>query len=87
MEDAVHRMTGLAAERFSLKDRGLIREGAFADLVVFDPGVVADRATYEEPHLRPAGIRSVYVNGVETVTNGAVRADARAGRALRHSPG
>ena len=87
MEDAVHRMTGLAAERFSLKDRGLIREGAFADLVVFDPGVVAARAPYEEPHLRPAGLRSVYVNGVEAGATGAARADARAGRALRHSPG
>jgi len=86
MQDAVHRMTGLAAETFRLSDRGVIREGAFADLVVFEPGAVADRATYEEPHLRPAGIRSVYVNGVETVTGGAVRADARAGRALRHAP-
>ncbi len=87
MADAVHRMTGLSAATFNLTDRGVIREGAFADLVVFDPNTVIDRATYEEPHLRAAGIRAVYVNGVETVTNGAVRADARAGRALRHSPG
>jgi len=86
MQDAVHRMTGLAAATFDLVDRGVICEGAFADLVVFDPATVADRATYEEPHLRPAGIRSVYVNGVETVTDGAVLPAAHAGRALRHAP-
>ena len=64
LEDAVRRMTGLAAEQFQIRDRGVIREGAFADLVVFDPATVADTATYERPHSYPRGIEHVIVNGM-----------------------
>jgi N-acyl-D-amino-acid deacylase len=64
LEDAVRRMTSLAAEQFQIRDRGVIREGAFADLVVFDPATVADTATYEAPHSYPRGIDHVIVNGV-----------------------
>jgi N-acyl-D-aspartate/D-glutamate deacylase len=64
LEEAVRKMTALPAEVFGLRDRGLVQVGFHADLVLFDPGTVNDRATYEEP-CRPAeGIREVYVNGV-----------------------
>ena len=67
LEDAVHRMTGLAASQFQIRDRGLVKEGLFADLVVFDPATVADTATYEKPHSYPRGIQHVLVNGVPVV--------------------
>ncbi|MEV0586380.1 D-aminoacylase [Nonomuraea sp. NPDC050310] len=69
--EAVRRMTGLAAERFGLRDRGVLRDGAHADLVVFDPAAVADRATYAEPLLPPAGIALVAVAGEIVVRDGA----------------
>jgi N-acyl-D-aspartate/D-glutamate deacylase len=83
MAEAVHRMTGMPARRFGLSGRGEIRPGAFADLVIFDPGRIADVATFEEPHRPPAGIAHVFVNGVETVRQGE-HTGARAGRTLRH---
>ena len=61
---AIHKMTGLAAEHAGLQGRGRIEPGAFADLVLFDPGKVADRATIEEPAARSVGIERVWVNGV-----------------------
>lgn len=63
MEEAVRRMTSLPAGKFGLQDRGAIREGAFADLVVFDPATVIDRATFEEPTLAAGGIHTVFTNG------------------------
>lgn len=85
LEDAVRRMTGLAAEQFQIRDRGVIKEGAFADLVVFDPATVADVATYEQPHQYALGIDYVVVNGAVAVTpQGATK--ARAGRML-YGPG
>jgi N-acyl-D-amino-acid deacylase len=63
LEDAVRRMSGLPAERFAIRDRGLIAEGLAADLVVFDPATVGDRATWEEPRLTAVGIDAVVVNG------------------------
>jgi N-acyl-D-amino-acid deacylase len=63
LEDAVHRMTGLPAQKFRLTDRGIVREGAYADLVVFDPQVIADIGTYQEPRKYPPGIDYVLVNG------------------------
>jgi N-acyl-D-aspartate/D-glutamate deacylase len=66
LHTAVHRMTGMSAKRFGLKDRGVIRVGAFADLVLFDAGTIADRATYEEPVRAPEGMVAVWVNGVLT---------------------
>jgi dihydroorotase/N-acyl-D-amino-acid deacylase len=62
-EAAVHKMTGQSAARLGLADRGVLRPGAVADVVVFDPETVADLATYEAPHRYPAGIDWVWVNG------------------------
>lgn len=85
LEDAVRKMTGLSAARMGLTDRGRVAEGSMADLVVFDPATVADRATFAEPHQYPAGIDYVIVNGQVTVDNGAMT-PIRAGRVLRHQP-
>jgi N-acyl-D-amino-acid deacylase len=70
LPQAVHKMTGLPARRLGLKDRGAIRVGARADLVVFDPKKVADRATYEAPHRYPVGIEHVLVNGRLVIRDG-----------------
>ncbi len=70
LPQAVHKMTGLPARRFGLADRGVIRVGAKADLVVFDSGHVADQATYEDPHRYPVGIEHVLVNGRFVVRDG-----------------
>jgi dihydroorotase/N-acyl-D-amino-acid deacylase len=83
LEDAVRKMTGLPASRMGLDDRGRVVEGMMADLVVFDPAIVADRATFAEPHQYPAGIDYVVVNGQVTVDKGAMTT-IRAGRVLRH---
>lgn len=80
LETAIAKMTSLTAERFRLEGRGRIEEGAYADLVVFDPERVADRATFESPHAFPDGIDLVVVNGVVAWDG---RPGARAGRALR----
>jgi len=65
LELAVHKMTGLSAKNFRLPDRGVVREGAFADLVVFDPDTIIDKATFEEPERPSEGISAVFVNGVQ----------------------
>ena len=72
-------MTGLTARVFKLKDRGEIRKGAFADLVVFNPKTIMDRATYDSPKLPSDGIEQVYVNGKLSFS----RAGAVGGRAGR----
>jgi N-acyl-D-amino-acid deacylase len=82
LEEAVRKMTGLSAWRLGLPDRGVIRAGAFADLVVFDPATIVDRATYRQPRVHPDGIRHVFVNGVAAVWEGA-ETGRLAGRALR----
>jgi N-acyl-D-amino-acid deacylase len=65
--DAVHRMTGAAAQQMGITDRGLIRPGLMADVVVFDAAAIRDRATYEQPHQYPVGISHVIVNGVSVL--------------------
>lgn len=70
LEEAVHRMTGLPAERYRLRDRGRIAVGLPADLVVLDADVVGDRATWLEPRLAPVGVSDVLVNGVAVVSGG-----------------
>jgi N-acyl-D-amino-acid deacylase len=72
----------MPAGKFRLVDRGAIRPGAFADLVVFDPARIADVASYEHPRRFPLGIRAVYVNGVAVALDGR-HTGARPGRALR----
>jgi N-acyl-D-amino-acid deacylase len=84
LESAVHKMTGQPAALLGLADRGAVAEGMAADLVVFDPATVADRATFEDPHQYPAGIEYVLVNGAVTVGAGEY-VDARAGQVLRRS--
>jgi N-acyl-D-amino-acid deacylase len=81
LADAVHRMTGLPAATFGLRDRGVVRPGAFADLVVFEPARVLDRATYDEPQRHPDGIVHVWVNGVAVVRDG-THTGARPGRVV-----
>jgi N-acyl-D-aspartate/D-glutamate deacylase len=75
-------MTSLPADRIGLVDRGRLSEGAFADVVVFDPMRVLDEATFQEPHQYPSGVPWVVVNGVVTVDDG-VFSDLRPGRVLR----
>jgi dihydroorotase/N-acyl-D-amino-acid deacylase len=82
LEDAVRKMTSAVATRLSIPDRGLLREGFHADVVVFDPQSIADRATYERPHQLSTGVRHVLVNGVSVVQDGR-HTGAKPGRALR----
>lgn len=84
LETAVHKMTGLSAEKFRLKDRGVIREGAFADLTLFDPANIADRGTFEDPAQPAAGIEMVLVNGEAVLESGRMTG-ACPGRALRRT--
>ncbi len=79
LETAIHKMTGLTASTFRLKDRGTISPGAYADLVVFDPETIIDKATYEDPKVLSAGIDAVYVNGTRSYAAG----DGVVGRAGR----
>jgi dihydroorotase/N-acyl-D-amino-acid deacylase len=82
LEQAIHKMTGSSAARVGLHDRGLVRAGMFADLTIFDPKSVRDRATFEEPNQYPEGIAYVVVNGQLEVDRGQ-RTAANAGQVLR----
>jgi N-acyl-D-amino-acid deacylase len=82
LEEAVRRMTSLAAEHMGIKDRGRITPGMFADLVLFDPATVIDRATPQEPHLTSIGIERVWVNGTEVFAEGKTTG-AKPGRVIR----
>jgi N-acyl-D-amino-acid deacylase len=70
LEEAVRKMSSAVATRLHIKDRGLLKEGFFADVVVFDPETVGDHATYDEPHQLSTGIEHVFVNGIEVVNGG-----------------
>ncbi len=83
IEEAVRKMTGAAAERLGLTDRGVIRRGAAADLVVLDPATLRDRASFATPSAPPSGIEHVLVNGVHVVDGDRYDATAAAGRLLR----
>jgi len=81
LEDAIHKATGAPAEKLGLRDRGLVRPGYWADLVLFDPAGIQDVATYEFPHQYPKGIRCVIVNG-DIVIESAQHTGARPGHVL-----
>jgi len=70
IEEAIHRMTGLPAANLKLDQRGLLAEGNYADVVVFDPETVTDMATFEDPHQLATGVRHVFVNGGQVLRNG-----------------
>jgi dihydroorotase/N-acyl-D-amino-acid deacylase len=82
LEDAVRKMTGAVAARLGLRDRGLLREGMFADLVVFDDRTIIDLATPERPHQISRGVEQVFVNGVQVLSDGR-HTGATPGRVLR----
>jgi putative CocE/NonD family hydrolase len=81
LEAAIRKMTGLPATNLGLDRRGFLREGYFADVVVFDPKTIADRATYDKPHQYAVGMRHVFVNGVPVLQDGE-HTGAKSGRAL-----
>ena len=83
LEEAVRKMTSLPADHFGFRDRGRIAPGQAADIVIFDPARITDRATFEKPHQYADGVIGVLVNGEAVVTNGVQNA-ARPGRVLRH---
>jgi dihydroorotase/N-acyl-D-amino-acid deacylase len=85
LEDAVRKMSSSVADRLNLRDRGLLREGMYADVVIFDPDTVADRATFEDPHQLSVGIRDVWVNGGRVLRDG-THTGAKPGRQV-HGPG
>jgi len=82
LEEAVRRMTALSAAQFGLTDRGMLRPGAYADLVLFDPATIADAATFDKPKTPATGIVEVFVNGRSVWRDGHATGD-RPGRALR----
>ena len=82
LEDAVRKASAAVAHRLSIPDRGELREGAYADIIVFDPAMIADKATYEQPHQVSVGMRDVFVNGVAVVRDG-VHTSAKPGRIVR----
>lgn len=82
LEDAIRKMTSLPAQTFNLKNRGLIKEGFAADLVIFDEKTVADKATFDNPHQYPIGISHVLVNGNAVFANGQMTG-VKSGMALK----
>ena len=83
LEDAIRKMTSLPARTFGFRDRGLVREGFWADLVMFDPARVEERATFQKPHQYSEGFDLVLINGQAVVEDGKVTG-ARPGQVLRH---
>ena len=81
LEEAIRRMTGLPAGNLRIRDRGLLKEGHYADVVVFDPGTIADTATYEKPQQYAVGMKHVFVNGVQVLRDGE-HTGAKPGRAV-----
>ncbi|TFH08024.1 MAG: D-aminoacylase [Candidatus Thorarchaeota archaeon] len=82
LEEAIHKMTGFPATRLGLEDRGILKEGNWADLVIFNPETVLDNATYLDPHQFPTGIPFVIVNGTVVVRDG-IQGDVLPGKVLR----
>ena len=82
LEDAIRKMSSAVADRLSLRDRGLLRRGMLADVVVFDPETIGDRATFEDPHQLSLGVEHVFVNGVHVI-DGGVHTGATPGRFVK----
>ena len=82
LAEAIHRLSGLPAKNWKLKDRGCLAVGCFADIVVFDPQTITDHATYPEPMKYSSGVSDVFVNGVQVLRNGE-HTNARPGRVVR----
>jgi dihydroorotase/N-acyl-D-amino-acid deacylase len=82
LEDAIRKMSSAVATRLTLQDRGVLRAGMYADVVVFDPNTIADRATFESPHQLSVGMRYVFVNGTAVVRDGR-HTGAKPGRIVR----
>jgi N-acyl-D-amino-acid deacylase len=82
LEEGIHRLTGLPAANWKLVDRGCLRPGCFADIVVFDPATIADHATYAAPQQYATGVGDVFVNGVQVLRDGA-HTSAKPGRVVR----
>jgi N-acyl-D-amino-acid deacylase len=82
LEDAIRKMTWAVAQRLSIQDRGRLHEGMYADIVMFDPAMIIDRATYEQPNQLSVGVRGLLVNGVEVVRDGG-HTGATPGRVVR----
>jgi N-acyl-D-amino-acid deacylase len=82
LEEAIRKLSGLPAENLGLDRRGRLRAGFFADVVVFDPAVIQDHATFAEPHQLATGVQHVFVNGEAVLTDGE-HTDARPGRVVR----
>ena len=85
IEEAIRRMTSFPAARYGLHDRGLLKPGMAADVVVFDPARLHDRATYEDPRQHPEGVEHVIVNGASVVRSGR-HTGVTPGRALTGTP-
>jgi len=81
MSDAIHRLSGQPATNLGLDHRGFLKEGMFADVVVFDPATISDRATFEKPHQYAVGVKHVFVNGAQVIKDGD-HTGAKPGRAL-----
>jgi N-acyl-D-amino-acid deacylase len=81
LQEAVRRLSGLPATNLGLDRRGFLKEGMFADVVVFDPRTIADRATFDNPHVYAVGVKQVFVNGVQVIKDGE-HTGAKPGRAL-----
>jgi N-acyl-D-amino-acid deacylase len=81
MKEAIRRLSGLPATNLGLDHRGFLKEGMFADVVIFDPATIADRATFEKPHQYAVGVKHVFVNGVQVLKDGE-HTGAKPGRAL-----
>ena len=84
LEEAVRKMSSAVASRLGLRDRGLLRPGYHADVVVLDPAAIRDLATFEDPHQLSVGIRHVWINGARVLRDG-VHTGATPGRVL-HGP-
>jgi len=85
LEEAIRKMSSLPAARLGLKERGVIRRGMKADLVLFDAGNIIDRSTFKEPGLISSGVSRVFVNGVEVWRDGTATG-SKPGQVLRHEP-